>query len=191
MRHEGETAASTESPPCKALSGRASSFALFGGQGINEIYFDELQMLFDTYYPFVEPFLISIDDGVLQPLASVSQSTSFYEYGLNGISWLTGVAPLPPIAYFASVPVSSPPIRLTQFIQYYAAARVSGLSPAELWAHFSGTSGHSQGLVTAVAIFSSKDYVSFLENVQKALKWLFFAGLRGQQLFLVLRSIHP
>jgi fatty acid synthase subunit alpha len=41
----------------EALSGHASIFALFGGQGINEIYFDELQTLFDTYRPLVEPFL--------------------------------------------------------------------------------------------------------------------------------------
>jgi fatty acid synthase subunit beta len=63
---------------------------------------------------------------------------------------------------------------------------VSGLSPVELSARFSGTSGHSQGLVTAVAIFSSKDDASFLENVQKALKWLFFVGVWGQQLSPVL-----
>ncbi|KAN0105615.1 hypothetical protein V8E52_010860, partial [Russula decolorans] len=145
----------------KALSGHASIFALFGGQGINEIYFDELQTLFDAYCPFVEPFLASIIDEVLQPLASASQGTSFYEHGLNVIS-------------------------LTQFTQYLVAARVSGLSPAELSARFSGASGHSQGLVTAVAVFSSKDDASFLENVQKALKWLFFAGMWGQQLFPVL-----
>ena len=62
------------------------------------------------------------------------------------------------------------------------ATRVSGLSPMELSARFSGASGHSQSLVTAVAIFSSEDDVSFLKNVQKAL----YAGLRGQQLLSVL-----
>lgn len=183
---EGTPKLATPSLLAEALSGRASIFALFGGQGINEVYFDELQMLFDTYRPFVEPFLTFAVDEVLQPLASASRGTSFYEHGMNVISWLTGVTPLPPIAYFASVPVSFPLIGLTQFTQYLVAARVSGLSPAELSARFSGASGHSQGLVTAVAVFSSKDDASFLENTQKALKWLFFAGLRGQQLFPVL-----
>jgi malonyl CoA-acyl carrier protein transacylase len=183
---EGTPKLATPSLLAEAHTGRASIFALFGGQGINEIYFDELQMLFDTYRPFVEPFLTSAVDEVLQPLASASQGTSFYEHGMNAISWLTGVAPLPPVAYLASVPVSFPLIGLTQFTQYLVAARVSGLSPAELAARFSGASGHSQGLVTAVAIFSSKDDVSFFENALKALKWLFFAGLRGQQLFPVL-----
>lgn len=183
---EGTPKLATPSLLAEALSGRASVFALFGGQGINEVYFDELQTLFDTYRPFVEPFLISTVDQVLQPLALASQDTSFYEHGLNVISWLTRATPRPPVTYFASVPVSFPLIGLTQFTQYLVAARVSGLSPAELSARFSGASGHSQGLVTAIAISSSKDEASFLDNAQKALKWLFFAGLRGQQLFPVL-----
>jgi fatty acid synthase subunit alpha, fungi type len=85
--------------------------------------------------------------------------------------------PLPPVDYFASVLVSFPLIGLTQFTQYLVAACMSGLSPAELLACFSGASGHSQGFLMA------KNDVSFIENVQKALMWLFFAGLQGQQLF--------
>jgi hypothetical protein len=138
----------TPSLLAEAFSGRASNFALFGGQGINEIDFDELQMLFDTYRPFVEPFLTSAVDEVLQPPSSASQGTSFYEHGMNVMSWLTGVALLPPIANLASVPMPFPLIGLTQFTQYLVAARVSGLSPAELPAQSSGASGHSQGLVT-------------------------------------------
>ncbi len=56
---------------------------------------------------------------------------------------------------------------------------MSGPLPTELLAHFSSMSGHSQSLVTAIAISSFKDDVSFLENAQKALKWLFFASLWG------------
>ncbi|KAI0264369.1 fatty acid synthase [Gloeopeniophorella convolvens] len=183
---EGTPKLATPSLLAEALSGRASVFALFGGQGINEVYFDELQTLFDTYRPFVEPFLRSTVEEVLKPLAAAAHDTSFYSYGLDVLSWLTGAAPRPPVAYFASVPVSFPLIGLTQFTQYLIAACVSGLSPAELGARFSGASGHSQGLVTAIAISSSKDEASFLDNAHKALKWLFFAGLRGQQLFPVL-----
>ena len=183
---EGTPKLPTPSLLAEALSGRASVFALFGGQGINEVYFDELQTLFDTYRPFVEPFLRDTVDEVLKPLTSTSQDTSFYEHGMDVISWLTEATPRPPVAYLASVPVSFPLIGLTQFTQYLVAARVSGLSPAELSARFSGASGHSQGLVTAIAISSSKDDASFVDNARKALKWLFFAGLRGQQLFPVL-----
>jgi len=90
---EGTPKLATLSLLAEALSGRSSIFALFGGQSINEIYFDEFQTLFDTYRPLVEPFLASIIDEVLQPLASASQGTSFYEHGLNVISWLTGAVP--------------------------------------------------------------------------------------------------
>ena len=48
----------------ETLSGCTSIFALFGGQGINEIYFNELQTLFNTYRPLVEPFLASVIDEV-------------------------------------------------------------------------------------------------------------------------------
>ena len=67
------------------------------------IYFDEHQTLVDTYHPFVEPFLASIINEVLQPPASASLGMSFYEHGLNVISWLSGTAPLPPVDYPASV----------------------------------------------------------------------------------------
>jgi hypothetical protein len=138
----------TPSLLAEAFSGRTSIFALFGGQGINEIYFDELQMLFDTYRPFVEPFLTSAVDEVLQPSSSASQGTSFYEHGMNVMSWLTGVAPLPPIAYLASVPVSFPLIGLTDPVHPILGrgSRVWSITCGA--AQFSGASGDSQGLVT-------------------------------------------
>jgi fatty acid synthase subunit alpha, fungi type len=110
---EGTPKHPTPSLLSEALSGHASVFALFGGQGLNEIYIDELQALFDTYRPVAEPFLQSTANDVLQPLASASQDTSFYEHGLDVISWLAGAIPRPPIAYFASVPVSFPLVGLT------------------------------------------------------------------------------
>ena len=57
---EGTPKLATHSLLAETLLGRALIFSLFGGQGINEIYFDELQMLFHTYHPLVEPFLASI-----------------------------------------------------------------------------------------------------------------------------------
>ncbi|KAF8271214.1 fatty acid synthase [Lactarius quietus] len=164
---EGTPKLATPSLLAEALSGRASVFALFGGQGINEVYFDELQTLFDTYRPFVESFLRATVDEVLQPLASTAQDTTFYEHGMNVISWLTGESPRPPVAYLASVPVSFPLIGLTQFTQYLVALACPAFR-----------------LRSCPHV--SLDDASFIDNVQKALKWLFFAGLRGQQLFPIL-----
>lgn len=170
-----------------AKEGETSVYALFGGQGINEVYFDELQSLFDIYRPFVEDWIKRAVSEVLIPLAAENHSsTSFYAHGLDVYSWLTGASPVPPVSYLASVPVSFPLIGLTQFVQYLIVARVSGLSYAELNERLAGATGHSQGLVTAVCISASTDDESYLQNARKGLLWLFHAGLRGQQAFPVL-----
>ena len=50
-----------------------------------------------------------------------------------------------------------------------------------------GATGHSQGIVVIAA---SSTFESFTENAKKALKWLIFSGLRGQQAFPVV-SLDP
>ncbi|KAA1467738.1 fatty acid synthase [Dentipellis sp. KUC8613] len=170
--------------------GSASTYALFGGQGINEVYFDELQNLYEIYRPYVESFIQVAVATVLKPLADAHQSTSYYSHGLDVLAWLSGASPRPPVSYFASIPVSFPLIGLTQFILYLIVARVSGLSPAQLREHIAGATGHSQGLITAIAVSASTDDESFVKNAAKALQWLFYMGLRGQQAFPVL-AIEP
>ncbi len=167
-----------------AKDGSASVFGLFGGQGTNEVYFDELQSLYDIYKPFVTPFITSLTVNVLQPLASASTS-SFFAYGLDVISWLAG-APRPPTEYLASIPVSFPLIGLTQLTQYLVSCHVAGITPGEMRARLQGTTGHSQGIVSAVAVAASDSFESFSANSSKALKWLFFSGVRGQEAFPVL-----
>ncbi|KAF9007571.1 fatty acid synthase [Cyathus striatus] len=164
-----------------AKAGDASIYALFGGQGTNEVYFDELQGLYDIYTPFVAPFLNTVTNAILIPLAESNASSTFYTYGLDVVSWLSGAVPLP---------VSLPLIGLTQLVQYLVVCRVAGLTPAELRERIQGATGHSQGIVSAVAISASSTFDDFTLNVQKALKWLFFSGMRGQELFPVV-SLEP
>ena len=68
--------------------------------------------------------------------------------------------------------------------------RVSSLSPGEMRDIVHGATGHSQGIVSAVCIAASSSLESFTENSVKALKWLFYSGMRGQQAFPVL-SLEP
>ena len=49
-----------------------------------------------------------------------------------------------------------------------------------------GTTGHSQGIISAVAIVMSSTFESFQENASKAVKWLFFSGCHAQQVFPVM-----
>lgn len=169
-----------------AAKGDASIYALFGGQGTNEVYLDELQALYDTYNPYVSSFLSTVTNDLLVPLAAESDDSTFYTHGLNIISWLSGAVPRPPLPYLASVPVSMPLIGLTQLTQYLVISRAANLTPGQLRERFAGATGHSQGLVSAVAISASTTPESFIQNSLKALKWLFYCGLRGQQHFPLL-----
>ncbi|KAF8638240.1 hypothetical protein AX17_002262 [Amanita inopinata Kibby_2008] len=162
---------------------KASIYALFGGQGTNEVYFEELQVLYDTYTPFVVPFLMTVTREVLQPLAIKEAASAFYVHGLDVIAWLSDPTSRPPVHYLASVPVSLPLIGLTQLAQYLVACRVEKLTPGDLRDRVSGATGHSQGIVSAVAIAASSSFDDFMDNACKALKWLFYSGLRGQQAF--------
>jgi hypothetical protein len=77
--------------PAAAQDG-ASVFALFGGQA-NEVYFDELQSLYDIYTPYVTPLIPPITDEILKPLASAREATSFYAYYSESISPPSSVLP--------------------------------------------------------------------------------------------------
>ncbi|KAH8100945.1 fatty acid synthase [Cristinia sonorae] len=169
-----------------ATKGDASIYAIFGGQGTNEVYFDELQTLYDTYKPYVETFLQTITRDSLIPLAEENEETNYYAHGLDVISWLSGAVPRPSVAYLASIPVSFPLIGLTQLVQYLVTVRVANLTPGELRSRFAGTTGHSQGLGTAICIAASDSFDSLLANAIKTMKWMFYSGLRGQQYFPIL-----
>jgi len=169
-----------------AEDSEASIYALFGGQGTNEVYFDELQALHDTYKPYVSDLITSITNEILVPLVLSREACSFYNYGMDVASWLSGTSPRPPVAYLASIPVSLPLIGLTQLVQYLVICRVSGFTPGELRDHIAGATGHSQGVVSAIAISASTSFESFDINAKKALRWLFFCGMRGQEAFPVL-----
>lgn len=168
-----------------AYSGSASVYALFGGQGTNEVYFDELQSLYDIYRPFVISFITTVTADILMPLAAKEQTTPYFTYGLDVLSWLNGTSSRPSVAYLASVPISFPLIGLTQFVQYLVTCKVTGLTPGELRDRLAGATGHSQGIVSAVAVAASATFESFTDNSKKALRWLFYSGLRGQQSFPV------
>ncbi|KAK2463415.1 hypothetical protein APHAL10511_004501 [Amanita phalloides] len=173
-----------------ARSKKASIYAVFGGQGTNEIYFEELQALYDIYKPFVISFLNTITHEVLEPLAKKEDATAFYTYGFDVISWLCNPDSRPPVHYLASIPISFPLIGLTQLVQYLIVCRVEGMTPGDMCEAMSGATGHSQGIVSAVAVAASETFDDLAVNASKALRWLFYSGLRGQQAFPVV-SLDP
>lgn len=190
-------AADVPRPPSSALfaaaaKGDASVFAIFGGQGTNEVYFDELQSIYDIYKPYVSDLITKITQKLLIPLAERADLAghSYYPHGLDVISWLNGSVERPPLDYFVSIPLSLPLIGLTQLVQYLVTVRIANLTPGELRSRLGGATGHSQGLVSAVAISASNSFDSLTTNIFKAIKWLFYCGLRGQEAFPVL-AVEP
>ncbi|KAK0531483.1 fatty acid synthase alpha subunit Lsd1 [Tilletia horrida] len=181
-------------PKLLDLAGKqqAGVFALFGGQGTNEVYFNELQLLFDTYRPLVEPLIVTATK-TLQSLveqATIEGYSSFYLPGLDVHAWLTGASARPSVPYLGSIPVSLPLIGLTQLVQYLVSLRASGLSPREFRARFQGATGHSQGIVSAVVLAASHSLESLESNVVKGLGLLFHIGRLGQEAFPAF-SIEP
>ena len=108
-----------------AMDGDAPIYAVFGGQGTNKVYFDELQNLYNLYTPYVAPFVQIITDELFAPL--ICSSSLAYDHGLDASAWLSGSAPLPPVSYLASITLSFLIIGLTQLIQYLVAFKVADL----------------------------------------------------------------
>jgi fatty acid synthase subunit beta len=79
---------------------------------------------------------------------------------------------------------------VTQLVQYVISAKIADLTPGEMLARFKGATGHSQGVVSAVAVAAATSWESLEENILKAVKLLFYIGLRGQEAFPLL-SIEP
>ncbi|UZJ56206.1 hypothetical protein CBS101457_005526 [Exobasidium rhododendri] len=168
-----------------AQQGGAELFALFGGQGSNEVYFNELQGLYDTYRPLISPLLEAATRQLelLSDEASAQGFSSYYTHGLNVIGWLSGAQARPTTHYLGSIPLSLPLIGLTQLTQYLVACRASGLSPGEFRSRIKGSTGHSQGVISALVLAVSDSYENFVVNTVKALGLLFHIGKRGQESF--------
>ncbi|CUA68512.1 fatty acid synthase subunit beta, fungi type [Rhizoctonia solani] len=174
-----------------AALGKAEIYALFGGQGTNEVYFEELKSLYEIYKPYVSEYIKEMQNTLVGLADEASKKNlTFFTHGLAVLGWLDGSVPVPPLEYLASVPVSFPVIGLTQLVQYLVVASVTGSTPGELRSRIKGATGHSQGILSAVVAATSTDLDSFIRNSIKALRWWVWAGARGQEAFPVL-AVEP
>jgi len=164
--------------------GKAKIYAVFGGQGVAETYLDELQELHETYKDFFEDTL-RILSRVLQSLASNLEVETLYSKGLDVERWVREPQKKPDAAYLTSAPVSMPLIGLTQLMHYTTACRILEVTPGQFRDCLQGVTGHSQGIVTAIAISRSDTWPSFEAAASEALTILFWNGVRSQQSFPV------
>lgn len=161
---------------------QASIYAIFGGQGNIEEYFEELRVIYTTYPSFVEKFVTSAADQ-LQVLARDPRAEKLYAKGLDVMRWLTNRDTQPDTNYLVSAPVSLPLIGLCQLAHYTVTCRALGLTPREVRERLSGTTGHSQGIVTAAAIAAADSWETFETVAKDAITILFWIGCRSQQAY--------
>ena len=163
-----------------AADSEARLYAVFGGQGNIEEYFDELREVYNVYPSFVER-MISQSAQHLQSLSRDPRAEKLYSKGLDVMRWLHNRDTQPDTDYLVSAPVSLPLIGLVQLAHYTVTCRTLGLTPGEVRERLSGTTGHSQGIVTAVAIAVADTWQSFEKATKDALTILFWIGSRSQQ----------
>lgn len=165
-----------------ALDEEAGLYAIFGGQGNIEEYFDELREVYTTYPSFVEK-LVEDSALLLQTLSRNPQAEKLYSKGLNVLQWLHDKDSQPDTDYLVSAPVSLPLIGLVQLAHYTVTCRALGQTPGEVREYFKGATGHSQGVITATAIAASDSWKSFENAAKNALTMLFWIGSRSQQAY--------
>ncbi|KAK9464500.1 acyl transferase domain-containing protein [Lipomyces arxii] len=165
-----------------AADQRAHLYAIFGGQGNIEEYFDELRGLHSLYTGLVSEFIDHCAKELLA-LAAEERTAKVYSNGLDIMRWLRDPDSTPDLDYLVSAPVSLPLIGLTQLTHYVATCMVLGKHPGEFRSFLSGTTGHSQGVITAAAIAASSSWESFYSNATKILHILFWIGCRAQQTY--------
>jgi len=161
---------------------KASIYSVFGGQGNIEEYFDELREIYTTYPSFVEE-LINPAAELLQSLSREPEASKLYPKGLDILRWLQDRDTQPDTDYLVAAPVSLPLIGLVQLAHFMVTCKVLGREPGEVLERFSGTTGHSQGVITAAAIASATSWDSFHKASRDALTMLFWIGLRSQQAY--------
>lgn len=164
-----------------AQNSNATLYAIFGGQGNTEDYFDELAEIYSLYGELISDFIELLADRILSLSRSHPEGKKIYLKGLDVMKWLKNPATTPDIDYLIYAPVSVPIIGMIQLAHFAATARVLGKTPGQIRDSFSGATGHSQGLVSAVAIASSDSWESFNEAALKAMTMFFYIGLHVQR----------
>ncbi|KAJ3359265.1 3-oxoacyl-[acyl-carrier-protein] synthase [Kappamyces sp. JEL0680] len=77
-----------------------------------------------------------------------------------------------------------PLIGLTQLCQYLVACRIARREVGQVCASFDQLSGHSQGIVSALAVSASKTYAQFVCNSKKALRLLGLVARKSTEAFV-------
>ena len=165
-----------------AKSGHISPYVVFGGQGTaNATCIKELVDLYSAYTPFLKD-LIDVTGALLSRLSRLPQTREYYcgRY-LDLQTWLRDPEQAPGSDFVSGVTVSCPIIGLLSLAHYCVTCKVQGMTPGDLRNLLQGVTGHSQGIVVAVAIAISDSWESFYGAALMAVESLFWIGFECNQ----------
>ncbi|AOA61009.1 Fatty acid synthase subunit beta [Komagataella phaffii CBS 7435] len=174
-------------PPSALLnagkSGSAQIYAIFGGQGNTDDYFEELRDIYHIYQGLVSDFVTKAQLKLQELIRTTPETDRIYTQGLDLINWLENKDKTPDQQQLLSIPMSCPLICVIQLCHYIVTCRILGITPGQLRDSLKGTTGHSQGLVTAVVVSSADSWESFEKLALQAVEFMFYIGVRGLQTY--------
>ncbi|ODV82972.1 hypothetical protein CANARDRAFT_30438 [[Candida] arabinofermentans NRRL YB-2248] len=166
-----------------AMKKEALVFSVFGGQGNTDDYFEELREVYTVYNGLVSDFLIKVQSKLQSLISSTSDIDRVYTHGFDLINWLENPEQTPTTEHLLSAPVSCPLICVTQLCHFIITCKILGVNPAQVIEALEGSTGHSQGIVTAVALASVDSWETLEINALKAIEFLFYLSVRCLQAY--------
>lgn len=158
----------------------AKIHVIFGGQGNSEEYFDELRSVYDVYKPLVASLISDMTQLLQKLIASTPEARKAYTDGFDIIEWLERPEQTPAKEYLIMAPVSVPLIGVIQLAHYQVACRVLGITPGDFHNYLSGATGHSQGIIIALACSRAGSWESWAVEARRCITTLFYVGFRSQ-----------
>ncbi|KAK6086189.1 fatty acid synthase [Seiridium cupressi] len=162
--------------------GQAKIHGLFGGQGNNKHYFEELRTVFSTHEPSVRDLIEPLSH-TLQVLSQDERVSEQYPHGLDVVQWLEDPETTPSADYLITAPLSFPLIGLLQLAHLKAICMSLNGTPEDFPSFFEALAGHSQGVVVAAAVSTVTSWPEYFTAAIKAVTILFWIGARSQQVF--------
>ncbi|RDL30477.1 uncharacterized protein BP5553_10355 [Venustampulla echinocandica] len=186
----GRSSGRVPSALCRAANvGKATVYAIFGGQGSDKKYFDDIRNVHTTYRPLISQFVREASNH-LHRLADDERFRTHYPQGLNVEQWLLDEESQPDHDYLVTAPLSFPLIGLLQLMHFKVTCHVLGYTPRQMNETLNAVTGHSQGIVIAATVAAATSWKSFDKLALDALSILQSIGARSQEKFAV-ASLDP
>ena len=164
-----------------ATRGDAKVYAVFGGQGNTESYFDEIRAVYDTHGQRACQ-LVKHADGLLQGLCQDERAKRcFTQQPIQFLDWLIDPLQTPDTSLLISAPFSFPLIGVLTLARYAMLCERLGKTPGQLRSSLKGTTGHSQGILVATVVALADSWEDYFAAARDAITVLFWIGVRSRE----------